>query len=135
MLPVKKQALKRKLSDVTSKGQPGQGRPRNSRDTQRRKRRVDKPRSGASLMADQAWARSALRSIAEVLTPAYLETTGKTNMRKLSTAQAEAFEDVKFRVLCSPVEPGQRVQIAPACSPGRIPLPLDPPRTTSAIPR
>jgi hypothetical protein len=99
MLPVKKQALKRKLAQQARKGTPGAGRPRNAKDAQKRKPRVVTPRTAASMMQVQSWARGAQSAIAEVVTAEYLSRCKKKSLRHLTNVQADELEDIKFRIL------------------------------------
>jgi hypothetical protein len=109
MLPVRKRAMRQKLSQQSGpKGAPGQGRPPGAGDTQKRKQRVDTPRTGASLMATQAWARNAQRDIANIVTPIHLSRCKKKSMRNLTEAQALDLEEAKFRLLCS-FSPGDEI--------------------------
>jgi hypothetical protein len=99
MLPIKKQAAKKKLSQAQPKGTPGQGRPRGANDQGKRKTRTAK--AAWDMMNTQMWARGAQKEISDTLTPAYLERCKKKSMRNLTTAQADELEEIKFRILCS----------------------------------
>ena len=92
------------------KGTSGQGRPRNSNDTTKRKQKTVNPRKGApaqrarataDYMMDVTWAREAQRSIAEVLHPAFLAAKAKKNVRQLTDAEVDELERFKFAVLCN----------------------------------
>lgn len=83
------------------KGQPQQGRPKNSKDTTKRKTKEFKPKSKAVV---EIWANAAQVAIAEVLNPGLLEHFGKKNMRSLSAKEQKHAEKVKFGVLCN-IEP------------------------------
>lgn len=78
------------------KGVSGQGRPKNSKDSTKRKTKSFKPRSKASL---ELWATSAQEKIADVLNPAILNHFKKKNMRSLTTAEIKHSENIKFGVL------------------------------------
>ncbi len=95
MLPIKK---KKAAQQKKPKGTPGQGRPRGAKDQGKRKQRT---------VSTVMWAKSAQKKIADILTPLYLDRCKKKNMRGLTTAQADSFEEIKFRVLCGfrPFEP------------------------------
>ena len=88
---------------ATPSGVPQQGRPVNSKDSQKRKQKTVKPRSGKTnaFLDALLWAEAAQEKIAEVTTPLYLESLGKKNLRQLTTAEARDFEDFKFALLCS----------------------------------
>jgi hypothetical protein len=77
-------------------GQPEQGRPRNSKDTQQRKEKTFKPRTGASLAI---WAANAQEKIAEIINPIMLEFYDKKNVRSLSNEQTLELEQIKTKVL------------------------------------
>ncbi len=99
MLPVKKQVLKQRMSQQ-NKGQPQQGRPKNSKDTDvRKKRRVLPSVKAAELIATMQWARDAQKLISEAYTPMYLKAHSKKNVRSLTTAQSDQLENDKLRIL------------------------------------
>lgn len=104
-LPIKKQALKRKTQiqlQNQKKGVPGQGRPKNSKDTQKRKQRIPKPSSKAmDMFAVQQWARQTLRAITDVTTKEYVRGLGKSSARSLTADEANNLEKFKFATLCS----------------------------------
>lgn len=77
-------------------GQPEQGRPKNSKDTQQRKEKIFKPRTGASLAI---WATNAQEKIADIINPIMLEFYNKKNVRSLSNEQAIELEQIKAKVL------------------------------------
>ncbi len=77
-------------------GQPEQGRPKNSKDTQQRKEKTFKPRTGASLAI---WATNAQEKIAEIINPIMLEFYDKKNVRSLSNEQTLELEQIKTKVL------------------------------------
>lgn len=78
------------------KGRSGQGRPKTSKDSKKRKTKTFRARSMI-----ESWARSTQAKISEALNPAILATYNKKNMRQLTTQQAEDAENIKFGVLCS----------------------------------
>jgi len=79
-------------------GQPQQGRPKNSKDTEKRKTKQFSPQTGASL---QLWAIEAQDKISEVLNPHLLEFYGKKNMRSLSNAEYDEAEATKTKIFFS----------------------------------
>lgn len=83
------------------KGVSGQGRPRSSKDKKKRKTKQVKPRQSvkATLSANLMWAEDAQIAIADKLTPIYLKSINKKNMRQLTEKEAKDFEKLKFRVL------------------------------------
>jgi hypothetical protein len=80
------------------KGQPGQGRPDGSADTQPRKRREMRP-SQAEYAEAFVWADSAHKKISELTHPAYLKSIGKKNLREASSEEIVALESFRFAVL------------------------------------
>ena len=87
------------VPDEQPKGQPGQGRPDGSRDTQPRKRREMKP-AQAEYAEAFVWADSAHRQVCEITQPAYLKSIGKKNLREASAEEVAALEEFRFAVLC-----------------------------------
>jgi hypothetical protein len=105
MLPIKKQALIKKTNiqlQNQKKGVPGQGRPKNSRDTSPRKTRTPKISSkGTDMFSIQLWAKEAQEVIAEYCNGVYLKDSGKKTLRSLSTKQSDELENYKFKSLCN----------------------------------
>ena len=77
-------------------GVPGQGRPRMSKDTQKRKTRVFKPRTGASL---DIWAQDAQDKISDIINPLILNFYGKKNLRSLSSDEFKNLDYIKTQAL------------------------------------
>jgi hypothetical protein len=92
---------KPKPINKTKTGVSGQGRPKNSKDTVKRKTKTFTPRTKASL---ELWASSAQEKIAETINPMLLQSFAKKNMRSLTDNEAQIAERVKFGVLFN-VEP------------------------------
>jgi len=82
-------------------GQPGQGRPKNKKDSEKRKTKQFSPRTGASL---QLWALDTQEKIAHILNPLLLEFYQKKNMRSLSSTEYSEAENTKTKILFS-IEP------------------------------
>lgn len=86
-------------------GRPEDGRPKNSKDTEKRKRRSEKPRTGKSVSSDfvtlMLWATDAQKSISDIINPALLNHYGKKNARSLTKAQQSELEYVKLGILCN----------------------------------
>jgi hypothetical protein len=87
-----------KDSPESLKGEPQQGRPRNSKDSEKRKTKKFVPQTGAKL---QIWADSAQDSISELLNPVLLEFYNKKNMRSLSNSQYDEAEVTRTKILLS----------------------------------
>jgi hypothetical protein len=77
-------------------GQPGQGRPKTSKDQEKRKTKVFKPQTGAGLMI---WANKAQDKVSEILNPILLEFYNKKNLRSLSSVESQEIENIKTKVL------------------------------------
>lgn len=77
------------------KGVSGQGRPKNSKDSQKRTRTVKIRRGAGTSM----WASEAQKTISDILNPLYLSNVQKKNMRSLSDSQFEQVEKLKFHIL------------------------------------
>jgi len=84
-------------SDKTP-GQPQQGRPKNSKDTQQRKTKQFAPQTGANI---QIWAVNAQDKISDILNPILLEFYQKKNMRSLSSIEYNEAENTKTKILLS----------------------------------
>lgn len=80
------------------KGIPQQGRPKNSKDSEKRKTKEFSPQTGASL---NLWSLSAQDKISEILNPVLLEFYSKKNMRSLSNVQYDETEEAKSKVFLS----------------------------------
>lgn len=80
------------------KGQPGEGRPDGSVDTEPRKRREVKP-ARSDYAEAFVWADSAHKKISELTQPAYLKSIGKKNLREASSEEIVALENFRFAVL------------------------------------
>jgi len=100
------------------KGQPG--RPKNVKDSTKRKEKTFKPKSKAVV---EVWANAAQTALAEYLNPVILETFNKKNMRSLSSDEQTQAENIKFGVLCQ-LNPNQIVDedtVLAAVSKGGVP--------------
>lgn len=105
-------ALKVKQKEAASKakgngtfpaksGTPSQGRPKNSGDSKKRKKKRVIPRTAASFMENLAWARKTQKTISDVLDPVWLQATSKKDLRSLSYEEFDNIEKLKFAVLCN----------------------------------
>jgi hypothetical protein len=91
-----------KLAETKPKGVSGEGRPLNSKDTDKRKQKTVKPRTAASkLMNTFVWANTVQEEIAEIVNPAILGTYKKKNMRSLTAKEKEVADYLNFSVLCN----------------------------------
>jgi hypothetical protein len=87
-----------KDSSESLKGVPGQGRPKNSKDSSTRKQRTFSPQTGATL---QLWADSAQDNISNIINPILLDFYQKKNMRSLSNTQYLEAEETRSKLLFS----------------------------------
>jgi hypothetical protein len=81
---------------ITKTGQPQQGRPKTSKDTEKRKKKSFSPQTGASI---QLWALDAQEKIANIINPYLIEFYNKKNMRSLSSNEYEEAEHTKTKLL------------------------------------
>lgn len=95
------EADKQKMAQKKT-GVPGQGRPKNSKDSKKRTRTV-KPRTKASVSNAQlqVWAADAQSRISDIIVPLYLADIGKKNLRQLTSKEFDDLEYYKFALLCS----------------------------------
>ena len=76
--------------------EPQQGRPKLSRDTQKRKTREFKPQTGAKITV---WANKAQDKINEIINPVMLDFFNKKNLRSLSNEESRELETIKTAIL------------------------------------
>ena len=83
-------------------GEPG--RPKNSRDIEKRKTKEFKPKNKASV---ELWAKGAQDKVADILNPGILKQFNKKNMRSLTSQEFNQAEQIKFSVLyhCDYLQP------------------------------
>jgi hypothetical protein len=77
-------------------GQPGQGRPKLSKDKEKRKQKEFSPRTGAKL---SLWSIQAQDKISEIVNPIMLEFFHKKNLRSLSSDETKELENLKSAIL------------------------------------
>jgi hypothetical protein len=92
-------------NDTNLKGQPEQGRPKNSKDTDKRKTREFAPRTGASL---NIWSIETQDKISEIINPILLEFYNKKNMRSLSQLEYNEAENTKTKIFFD-IEPFSKI--------------------------
>ena len=92
-------ANKAKTQAAGVKGQPGQGRPKMKKDKTKRKQKTVKPRTKAFIQ-QLATARAMQEQVADLVTPVYLKSISRKNLRELTDTQTAEFEDFKFSLLC-----------------------------------
>ncbi len=90
----------KKVAPPTSKkkGRSGQGRPKNSKDSKKRKR-TSKIRTSAEFVSGFNWTCEAQKIIADTVHPILLDHFGKQNMRQLTDDEANRAEKLKFDLL------------------------------------
>jgi hypothetical protein len=94
-----------KTNNTAPIGVSGQGRPRNSRDSQKRKTKDFAPQTGASLAL---WANEAQDKISGIINPMLLEFYGKDNLRKLSAQESKELDSFKTKILLN-IEPNSKI--------------------------
>lgn len=85
------------------KGKSGQGREKGQKDSSKRKPKTLKPRTKALANA-VAWAKESQKTISDILTPIYLKSIDKKNLRQLTDDESASLESLKFKLLvqCEP---------------------------------
>jgi len=98
--------LKKQQQAQKKTGVPGQGRPKNKKDSVKRKSRTVKPRTSATQI--QVWAAETQERITSLVVPEYLKTVSKKNLRQLTS---EEFDDLELRkfVTLSSLDPIQEI--------------------------
>jgi hypothetical protein len=79
-------------------GVSGQGRPKTKKDSEKRKTKTFKPRTGASL---NLWALNAQDKISDIINPILLDMYNKKNLRSLANTEVDELEDTKTKILLS----------------------------------
>jgi hypothetical protein len=87
-----------KDSPESLSGIPGQGRPKTSKDTQKRKQKTFKPQTGAKLLL---WASEAQDKISNTINPILLDFYNKKNLRSLSNEEVKELDAIKTKILFS----------------------------------
>jgi len=77
-------------------GVSGEGRPKTSKDSTKRKEKTFKPRTGASL---NIWASEAQDKISQIINPIILELYNKKNLRSLANVESDELEQTKTKIL------------------------------------
>jgi hypothetical protein len=77
------------------------GRPKNSGDKTKRKKKRVLPKTKAVDINTQVWATQASKTISDMVTPAVLSALGKSNLRKLTVEEFNQLELIKFDLLCN----------------------------------
>ena len=86
-------------------GVSGQGRPKLSKDTEKRKTKKFSPQTGASL---EIWASKAQDKISSIINPILLEFYNKKNLRSLSSSESSEIETTKTKILFG-IEPFSKI--------------------------
>ena len=85
------------------KGRPEDGRPKNSKDKQKRKQRAVKPRetvNSSEFVVTSLWAHEAQSKISDIINPAILAHYEKASLRSLTKSEVEQLEHLKLCILC-----------------------------------
>ena len=83
------------LSKQKNKGQPNQGRPKNSKDTEGRKPKNFAPQTGAKVLM---WAFDAQEHINSIINPVMLDFYQKKNLRSLSSEEIKEMDNIKTKI-------------------------------------
>lgn len=87
------------VNDPSSDSLPkeaGDGRPKLSKDSQKRKEKVFKPRTGASI---RLWAAAFQDEISKIINPIFLNFVNKKNLRTLSSEETKLLDSIKTQIL------------------------------------
>jgi len=96
------QMSKMKVSEHKNVGSPLTGRPLNSKDGAKRKKKRVMPKGvSANYHEVFAYAEMAKEKVDGILIPVYLSMANKKNIRSLSNEETSSLEEIKFRVLSS----------------------------------
>ena len=82
-------------------GTPNDGRPKNVKETQKRKPKPAEKPSTNALINGLLWTTQASDIINETITPGVLKSFGKKTLRSLTKSEFEQYEKIKFIVLCN----------------------------------
>lgn len=83
------------------KGDPSGGRPKQSKDSKDRKKRVDTPRSKPGVAETMVWVQDTFDVISQIANAAFLGSHNKTTLRQLTKVQVAELEDMKLDILCA----------------------------------
>jgi len=111
-LPPKTTTQLVKDSPESLPGVPGEGRPKMSKDKEKRKERNFKPRTGATL---EVWAQDAQEKISNIINPLILDFYNKKNLRSLSSYEFKNLEYIKTQALFS-LQPFIHIDADKICS-------------------
>jgi len=84
-----------------NKGVPGQGRPKNSKDSQKRTRTPKPLGASQEFYKKVVWAQSAYSQISQMILPSILKVFKCKNIRMMNNEQFNQFENIKFATLAS----------------------------------
>lgn len=102
VVEVKTESEIEKIKSQPQKGVPGEGRPMNSNDTEKRKTREFKPQQGVPKNASSMiWGLEAQEKIADIMNPYLLDFYNKKNMRSLSSNEYQEAEEIKTKIFLS----------------------------------
>jgi len=113
-------------NDPSSESLPkesGEGRPKLSKDTKKRKEREFSPRTGAKLLL---WASSAQDEISDIINPIFLEFCQKKNLRTLSSQESQELENLKTNILLN-LLPNSKIDnsiVSSVCEESNVPNPI-----------
>lgn len=105
LLELKREFVPNPTKKLEKQGVPGEGRPRNSKDSEPRKQKEFAPQTGASLIMKALGLQD---QIAEIINPVFLEFFNKKNMRSLSQSEYETTDNVKTSILFS-IDPSDKI--------------------------
>ena len=90
---------------IKNKDQQENGRPKNSRDTQKRKKKEFIPKTRAEL---EIWLEQSYKDVASIINPLYVKSKNKKDMRQLTATEMKEVEHFRFETLLK-LQPLQKV--------------------------
>jgi hypothetical protein len=91
-----------KVAKLKPKGDSLTGRPKNIKETKKRKPKpTAKPRTAKGYIESMIWAEKTYQRISDTLSPAFLEVFSRANARQFTNEETQIIEDIKFAVLCA----------------------------------
>lgn len=98
--PKQKTLLEQKQEFESFKSEQLKGRPLNSKDGKKRKRKVVKPKvTGSEFVNKLIWANTTSKTVSDILLPAILASANKKDIRSLTEEEKTNFEYLKYSVL------------------------------------
>ncbi len=108
------------------KDRAGKGRPKNSKDSSKRKTKKTTIRTSASeedAVLMYLWTKNTFDGIDGIINPAYLAFVNATNLRRLTNEQSAILDELKFSIMCN-IEPYSNISEDDVLKSLKSPLPI-----------